>query len=189
MQLPPLSQLFIGVLIGLVNIIRYSVSKKKIKTYIDSLCMRLPLIGSTYSLIDLVHFTESLAMLLDSGMPMPVSLRYASGTTQSSVFQQSTSRLYDMIVKGVSLEEGLKSDSVFPLELASMVAIGERSGNVPLMLRKTTDLFKDELQRRIKILTTILQPVLLIMVGGIIALVLVAVYMPIISLAGVMPTS
>jgi type IV pilus assembly protein PilC len=179
----------IGVIVGLVAFIRYFASRKKIKKYWDGILMRLPLAGTIYSLIDLVCFTQSLSMLLDSGLPMPVSLRYASAATQSSFFKQSTTNLYDMILQGVSLEAGLESLDAFPQELSSMVAIGERSGNVPLMLGKACDLFKDELQRRLSLFTTILQPVLMVAVGGIIALVLVAIYMPIISLAGVMPTS
>lgn len=203
-ELPPLSQLvfsasaymrswyfpaFITVFVGLVSCARYVLSKKKIRGYIDNVSTRLPLVGKIYQLVDLVHFTESLAMLLSSGMPMPVSLRYASGTTQGRLFQTSTLRLYDEILKGVSLEEALKSETVFPVELASMVAIGERSGNLSLMLGKASDLFKDELQHRLTLFTTVLQPVLMVVVGGIIALVLVAVYMPIMSLAGAMPMS
>lgn len=154
---------------------------KDTKPAMDALKLKLPLVGDIFFKSAMARSNRTLASLVDSGVPILKSLEMTSEVTDNAVIGRAYTALRDAARKGASLGDTAKNIPVFPVMIAHMMKVGEETGQLETMLDKVAGWFEMELDEKIKRLTSILEPVLIIFVGGIVALVALAIFTPIVT--------
>lgn len=123
-------------------------------------------------------FTRSLATVLSAGVSMIQSLEIVSAVVDNKYAENKIKGVKDRILKGEGLADPIKETEVFPIMLSSMVKIGEESGSLDDILAKTADFYDDELDRAIEAITTIIEPIMLIIMGIIVGFLIISVLTP-----------
>ena len=126
----------------------------------------------------LVLFCETLGMLLVSGVPILQSLEIVSETTGNVVLGRAVRDVQDSVRQGESIAGPLKNHAVFPPMVVQMLAVGEETGAMDTMLSKIADFYEDEVAAAIKALTSILEPLMIIIVGAMVGFIVISMYMP-----------
>jgi type IV pilus assembly protein PilC len=154
---------------------------KDTKPAMDALKLKLPVVGDIFFKSAMARSNRTLASLVDSGVPILKSLEMTSEVTDNAVIGRAYTALRDAARKGASLGDTAKNIPVFPVMIAHMMKVGEETGQLETMLDKVAGWFEMELDEKIKRLTSILEPVLIIFVGGVVAMVALAIFTPIVT--------
>ena len=154
---------------------------KETKPAMDAIKLKLPLVGDIFFKSAMARSNRTLASLVDSGVPILKSLEMTSEVTDNAVIGRAYTALKEAARKGASLGDTAKNIPVFPVMIAHMMKVGEETGQLETMLDKVAGWFEMELDEKIKRLTSILEPLLIIVVGGIVALVALAIFTPIVT--------
>ena len=170
--------IIIAVVVGVSFLINRYVSTPVGRMQFDTNKLRLPGVGSLMKTIASSRFASTLSVLISSGIPIIQAIE-SSGQVTNNVFIQKN-MTYDIanIKKGSPMSVELKKLEIFPPMMISMLKIGEESGAIDSMLQKTSDFFEEELEEAIKRMTSMMEPLIIILVGGIVAVVLISVYLP-----------
>jgi type IV pilus assembly protein PilC len=148
---------------------------------VDQLFLRLPLFGDLIQKTATAQFCRTLASLSKAGVPIMMSLDILTDTATNSIFADAISNSRMDISEGVPLSTALAMKNVFPELAISMLIVGEETGNMDEMLSKVADFYEDEVSASVKILTSLIEPFMIVLVGGIVASILVAMYLPMFS--------
>ncbi len=149
------------------------------KEYFDSRKLNSKLLKKSMIKIYTARFTRTLSSLLSSGVPLAESLNIASKTTNNVVIENKVKEMYLGVRKGHAMNFLLKSMNIFPKMMISMIAIGEETGELDKMLNKTADYYETELEEAIDKIMSMMEPIMIIIMGAIIGLLVVAIMMPI----------
>lgn len=155
--------------------------RKETKARLDALRLGLPLFGDIWKKTVLVRTFRTFAALVQAGVPILSALEMTGGVSGSVLVEDAFAQLADQAKRGVSLGEAAKKIAIIPPLPTYMMAIGEQTGRLEILVDKVADWFEFELDEKIKCLTSILEPLLIVSVGGVVALVVFAVFMPIIG--------
>ncbi|UCH90923.1 MAG: type II secretion system F family protein [Nitrospirota bacterium] len=177
--------LFVGFLGSLVVGSRLLLSNTKSRQVIDGVILRLPLFGPIFRKSAIVRFARTLGFLVRRGVPLLTGLSVAATVTGNTIMEHSIKRLVTEVQDGNPLSETLRTSGVFPLMVTQMIKVGESTGSLDSMLEKIADLFEQEVDRSVATLTSLLEPCVIVVVGSGIALVVVAMYLPIFSIGSV----
>ena len=179
------SLVFVGLLGGLIVGSRFLLSTVKSRQFMDGLLLRLPLIGSMFRKSAIVRFARTLGFLVRRGVPLLLGLSVAAAVTGNSVIEQRILTVVSEVQDGKPLSETLRASGAFPLMVTQMIKVGESTGSLDAMLEKIADLFEQEVDRVIATFTSVLEPCVIVIVGGGIALVVIAMYLPIFSIGSI----
>jgi len=149
------------------------------KAFIDRAVLEAPVTGPLSRKINVARFSRSLSSLLNAGVPILKSLETMEQTTDNAVFRDIAKKCYSYISKGGTLAEQLKASREFPAMPTRMVAVGEESGKLAQMLSKVADFYEMSVDYSVKRLTSILEPILLVVVGGMVGFIFASVLLPI----------
>ena len=177
--------LFVGFLGSLFVGGRLLLSNAKSRQVIDGVILRLPLFGVIFRKSAIVRFARTLGFLVRRGVPLLTGLSVAATVTGNTIMEHSIKRLVTEVQDGNPLSETLRTSGVFPLMVTQMIKVGESTGSLDSMLEKIADLFEQEVDRSVATLTSLLEPCVIVVVGSGIALVVVAMYLPIFSIGSV----
>jgi type IV pilus assembly protein PilC len=145
----------------------------------DRARLRVPFkIGRTVQKIALARWSRTFAALYGAGVPIMQAVEVTGHTAGNAVIEEAMSAVIESVKAGGSLAAPLRDAPIFPPMVAQMIAVGEETGNLDGMLAKVADFYEDEVAAAIKALTSILEPVMIILVGGIVGFIVVAMYMP-----------
>jgi type IV pilus assembly protein PilC len=153
---------------------------------IDRARMRIPLIGEVVLKFRLAQFCRTLSTLLGGGIPLVPSLEVASGAMVSPVLRHTVAVAANRVSEGQSLHAALSLTDVFPELVTEMIEVGENTGALPQMLESVAEFYEEELNSRLAMLLTLVEPLLLLVMGGLVLTILVALYLPIFSVGAVM---
>ncbi len=165
------------IILGVYVMARNKSTKKKL----DAFRLKLPLFGDIWKKSVLARTFRTFAALVQAGVPILSALEMTGGVSGNSVVEDAFAQLSDQAKRGMSLGETAKKIMVIPPLAAHMIAVGEQTGKLEEMVDKVADWFEFELDEKIKRLTSVLEPLLIVFVGGVVALVVFAVFMPIIG--------
>ncbi|RKY40915.1 MAG: hypothetical protein DRP76_00950 [Candidatus Omnitrophota bacterium] len=182
MRTPYFWLIAIGGTIVLYFLYRHLREKPHTGLLIDRMKLRIPVLGRIIYLASLGRFTRSLSLLVGGGLPVAESMEVATQTVVNKKLEHSLDWVKRRIVEGVALNEALRETHTFPTILVEMIAVGEQSGTLAEMLEKVANHFEEELDIRVNKFLTLLEPLLIVFVGGIVVFVLLSVYLPIIKL-------
>jgi type IV pilus assembly protein PilC len=144
----------------------------------ENLQLYTPRIGGIVQLVNSARFCRTLGGLLSAGIPLWESLGVAAETSESVLVLESLEDVRDAVEKGQKLEPTLRESRCFMPEMLDIVGIGEETGMLDKMLLSMADDYEEEIETRLATLIELLKPLLLIVIGGCIVLILVAVYLP-----------
>ncbi|MHB8094874.1 MAG: type II secretion system F family protein [Candidatus Aminicenantales bacterium] len=148
----------------------------------DRMLLKLPLIGSLVSKISIARLTRTLSTLIGGGVPMLESLKITSTTTGNVLIEKQIMDARKMVAEGKTLNESFQESGSFPTMMIQMINVGEATGTLDEMLSKLANFYDDEVATTVAALLSIMEPILLIFVGGIVGSLVVSMYLPIFSL-------
>jgi len=145
----------------------------------DRVRLRIPFkIGQTVQKIALARWSRTFSALYSAGVPIMHAIEVTGQTAGNAVVEDAMESVIASVKSGGSLAAPLKDTPIFPAMVAQMIAVGEETGNLDTMLTKVADFYEDEVAAAIKALTSILEPVMIVLVGAIVGFIVVAMYMP-----------
>lgn len=154
------------------------------KKTIDGILIDLPYMGDLIQKSAVARFTRTLATLLGSGVSIMEALEISSKVTGNHVIENALLRAREAISEGKSLTVPLSKEKYIPQMVTQMIGVGEQTGNIDAMLNKVADFYEDEVDVAVGALTSIMEPLLMVVLGGIVAVMVIAMYLPIFNMAG-----
>jgi type IV pilus assembly protein PilC len=173
--------IFIGI-IALVFAFRYFRRTDSGRKIVDRMLLRMPLFGTLLEKVGLSRVTRTLSTLLSGGVPMLESLKITSSTAGNVIIENQIMQARSLVAEGTSLTDAFKEAGKFPFMLIQMLGVGEATGTLDEMLSKLADFYDEEVEATVANLLSILEPILLILVGGMVGTIVVSMYLPIFSL-------
>ncbi|MBX3018098.1 MAG: type II secretion system F family protein [Bdellovibrionaceae bacterium] len=175
----------IGVVIGIpVGLVYYYRTPDGRET-MDRLLIKAPLFGELIQKASVARMTRTLSTLLSSGVSVVEALDIAAKTSGNAVIEEALYRSKDSVIAGRPLAAPLQKEPMIPDMVTQMIAIGEKSGTMDQMLGKIADFYEDDVENAVKALTSLIEPLLMVILGGVIAFLVVGMYLPIFDLASV----
>jgi type IV pilus assembly protein PilC len=145
----------------------------------DQFRLRIPVnIGKTVQKIALARWSRTFSSLYSAGVPIMQAIEVCGKTAGNTVVERAMDDVVANVKAGGSISAPLKDSAIFPGMVTQMIAVGEETGNLDTMLTKVADFYEDEVAAAIKAMTSILEPVMIVLVGGIVGFIVVAMYMP-----------
>ncbi len=145
----------------------------------DQIRLRFPFkIGNTVQKIALARWSRTFAALYSAGVPIMQAIEVTGQTAGNTVVERAMDDVIASVKSGGSIAAPLREASIFPPMVAQMIAVGEETGNLDTMLSKVADFYEHEVAAAVKALTSILEPLMIVFVGGIVGFIVIAMYMP-----------
>lgn len=159
---------------------------EQIGFFLDALKLKLPIFGSLYKKIYMARFSKTMATLIAAGLPMLDIFETVSDVINNRVLQQSLKRASKQVEAGMTLSSVLKKDPNFPPMIPHLISVGEKSGNLDFVLQGVASFFDKEVENATKSLSSLIEPILMVIMGIGVGLALSAVIMPIYNLVNVL---
>jgi type IV pilus assembly protein PilC len=145
----------------------------------DRFRLRIPMkIGDIVQKIALARWSRTLSALVSAGVPLLHALDITGKTAGNDVVEQAMKGVIENVKSGGTIAEPLKDSPAFPTMVTHMVAVGEETGSLDTMLSKIADFYEDQVDAAVKSLTSILEPIMIIVVGGIVGFIVISMYLP-----------
>jgi type IV pilus assembly protein PilC len=149
----------------------------------DKLKLRLPAhIGDVVQKVALARWSRTFSGTVASGVPILQAIQISGDTAGNAVIQDAMTDVYDSVKRGGTISKPLAEHSVFPPMVSHMVSVGEDSGQLETMLEKVADFYDAEVDAKVKALTSLIEPVMIMLVGGVVGFIVISMYLPIFSL-------
>jgi len=173
--------IFLGI-IGLILGFRYFRRTRQGRWMTDRWILKIPLFGELLRKVAISRITRTLSTLVSGGVPMLEALKITSSTANNVLLETAVMNARQAVSEGRSLTDALKDTGHFPFMLTQMVSVGEATGTLDEMLTKLADFYDDEVDASVGALLSIMEPVLMIFVGGMVGALVISMYLPIFSL-------
>jgi type IV pilus assembly protein PilC len=192
-ELPPLTQFLMdcsnilrsekSILIVVVIVVFVVAYKQYYKTAvgrqtIDRISLKVPLFGDLIQKTAIARFSRTFGSLTRSGVPILTSLEIVRDTSGNQVIANAIEAARNEIQQGGMISIALQKENVFPPMAIQMISIGEETGELDAMLMKVADFYEDEVEQAVKALTSVLEPLMIVVVGGMVGTILLAMYLP-----------
>ncbi|RZJ82922.1 MAG: type II secretion system F family protein, partial [Massilia sp.] len=151
----------------------------------DAILLKVPIFGEVVRKATIARWTRTLATMFAAGVPLVESLDSVGGASGNAVYQDATRKIQTEVSTGTSLTIAMQNADVFPNMVTQMVAIGEESGALDQMLGKVADFYEDEVDEAVKSLSSLMEPLIMVILGVLIGGLVVAMYLPIFKLGSV----
>jgi len=168
----------LGVILLTIWLLSRFYATRKGRRTIDRLMLKLPLFGELILLSATAQFCRIFSSLTRAGVPILMSMEISSETAGNSIISDAILASRGMVQEGMLLSDALIRQKVLPDMALSMLAIGEETGEMDKMLTKVADFYEDEVGAMVKALTSMLEPAMIVVVGGIVGSILLAMYLP-----------
>jgi type IV pilus assembly protein PilC len=157
----------------------------KMQQTMDRLLLKAPIFGPVVRKATIARWTRTLATMFSAGVPLVEALDSVGGASGNAVYLEATRKIQTEVSSGTSLTVAMQNASVFPTMVTQMVAIGEESGALDAMLGKVADFFEEEVDEAVAGLSSLMEPIIMVILGVIIGGLVVAMYLPIFKLGSV----
>jgi type IV pilus assembly protein PilC len=158
---------------------------KAVQIAVDKYALKVPVFGDLIKKSSIARWTRTLSTMFAAGVPLVDALDSVGGAAGNYVYSQATLQIQAEVSTGSSLTAAMESSGVFPPMVTQMVAIGEESGQLDSMLGKTADFFEAEVDEAVEALSSLMEPIIMVFLGGLIGGLVVAMYLPIFKLGSV----
>ncbi len=149
----------------------------------DRFILRIPMkIGDVVQKVALARWSRTFSGAVSSGVPILQAIEISGHTAGNAVIQQAMADVYASVKRGGSIAKPLQENPVFPPMVSHMVAVGEESGQLELMLQKIADFYDAEVDAKVKALTSLIEPIMIMIVGLMVGFIVISMYLPIFSL-------
>jgi type IV pilus assembly protein PilC len=152
---------------------------KKMQATMDRLVLRLPVFGDVIRKATIARWTRTLSTMFAAGVPLVEALESVGGAAGNHVYYEATRRIQNEVSTGTSLTAAMQNSEVFPNMVIQMVSIGEESGSLDGMLGKVADFFEREVDDAVEALSSLMEPMIMVVLGTLIGGMVIAMYLPI----------
>ncbi|MAG29825.1 MAG: pilus assembly protein PilC [Deltaproteobacteria bacterium] len=149
----------------------------------DAIMLSLPIFGNIIKKVAVARFTRTLGTMISSGVPILDGLDIVAKTAGNRIIEEELQKTRQAISEGRTIAEPLQGSKIFPGMMVQMVAVGEETGSMEAMLNKIADFYDDEVDSAVAGLTAMLEPLMMVFMGGSIGTILIAMYLPIFTIA------
>lgn len=157
-------------------------STRQGKAQLDRFLLGIPLLGEFLKKVEVGRLAKSLATLLDNGVPILHSIEVISATATNEVLRQEFERIGRAIKDGLSFSQALKDSPHFPVFVKNMISVGEEGGSLEVSLNRIADSYEHYADRLVKIMTSLIEPLMILGMGAVVAFIVVAMLLPIFQL-------
>jgi type IV pilus assembly protein PilC len=157
----------------------------KVQRFMDVTLLKLPVFGDVIRKATIARWTRTLSTMFAAGVPLVESLDSVGGAAGNAVYLDATRRIQSEVSTGVSLTVAMQNADVFPNMVTQMVSIGEESGSLDAMLGKVADFYEDEVDEAVASLSSLMEPMIMVILGVLIGGLVIAMYLPIFKLGAV----
>ncbi len=154
------------------------------RTVIDTLILKVPVLGSVLRKIAVARFSRTLGTLITSGVPMLEAMDITARTSGNAVIEKAVLEVRKAIEGGRTIVDPLEETAVFPNMVVQMIGVGEQTGALDAMLQKIADFYEDEVDAAVGDLLTAIEPIMIVFLGVVVGGIVIAMYMPLFSLIG-----
>lgn len=169
-------------IVGLYLFNRARKSSPALQYKVDKLMLKMPLFGSLFKKAVIARWSRTLSTMFAAGVPLTESLDSVAGSSGNLLYERATKVIKQDLIKGTSLTNAMRTSQLFPNMVTQMVSSGEESGSLDTMLDKVSEFYEEEVDNQVANLATILEPLIIVILGIVICLILVAMYLPIFKL-------
>ncbi len=155
------------------------------KLLVDKMLLKTPVFGTLIRKVAVAKFTRTLGTLINSGVPIIEALNVAAGTAGNKVVENAIRAVKASISEGRTIAQPLLESGVFPNMVVQMISVGETTGALDSMLNKIADFYDEEVNTAVDGLTSMIEPFMIVFLGGTIGSIIIAMYLPIFKMAGV----
>jgi type IV pilus assembly protein PilC len=157
----------------------------KVQAFMDRLMLKLPVFGSLVEKSVIARWTRTLSTMFAAGVPLVEALDSVGGASGNSLYAAATTRIQQEVSTGTSLTVAMTNANLFPTMVLQMCAIGEESGSIDHMLGKAADFFEAEVDVMVEGLSSLMEPIIIVFLGGLIGGIVVSMYLPIFKMGQV----
>ncbi len=183
------SLVIIGVSVVVVFLFKKYYKTEKGRRLVDRLLLKFPVFGPLLRKVAVAKLTRTLGTLLNSGVPIIESLNVAAGTAGNKMVEEAIYNVRSSISEGRTIAQPLAESGIFPAMVVQMVSVGETTGALDQMLNKIADFYDEEVETAVDALTSMIEPFMIVFLGGTVGSIIVAMYLPIFAIAGVVSGS
>ena len=148
----------------------------------DIVSLKFPVVGDLVTKVGVARFSRTLGTLISSGVPILQALKITRETIGNSVIQDAVDKVHDSIKEGDTIAAPLDETKVFPPMVVNMIDVGEETGQLDAMLNKVADIYDQEVEVAVEAMLTLMEPIIIVVLGGIIGFIVVSLYLPIFTL-------
>ncbi|HEX7676147.1 MAG TPA: type II secretion system F family protein [Bdellovibrio sp.] len=176
--------LYLGIAVGGPIALSQYIKTPEGRDTFDRVIFKAPVFGEVVQKSAIARLTRTLGTLLSSGVGLIEAIDISAKTSGNVVVEQALLRCKESVTAGRTFAAPLAKEKAFPEMVVQMISIGEQSGTLDVMLGKIADFYEDEVETAVKAMTSLLEPLLMVVLGGIIAILVIAMYLPIFNMAG-----
>jgi len=176
--------IYIGGLVGFIYAIKLIKKHPRTKKGWDAFVLKTPVFGPLLRKVAVAKFTRTLGTMVSSGVPILDALEITAKTAGNRVIEDGVMYTRDKIAEGKNIADPLMETKIFPAMVVQMIAVGESTGAMDAMLNKIADFYDDEVDAAVSAFTSLLEPLMMVLLGGIVGFFLIAMYLPIFDMAG-----
>ena len=151
---------------------------------LDQFKLHAPVFGQLISKNSISRFTRTLGTLMSAGVPVLQALNIVKETVGNEVISKAVATIHDAVKEGENMAPPIASSKVFPPMVVSMVEVGEETGALPDMLMKIADSYDDDVDNAVAAMTSIIEPLLIIFLAVVVGTIVIALFMPLVSIIG-----
>lgn len=199
-ELPPLTQfmmnisnafvefgwlIILALIGGVVALIQFHKKSHAFQKKVDTWLLKMPIFGDIVRKATIARWARTTATLFTAGVPLVEVLDSVAGAAGNIIYEEATREIRSKVNQGISLTSGMQATNLFPNMVVQMASIGEESGALDDMLNKTAEFYEDEVDAAVGMLSSLMEPIIMVVLGGIIGVILVAMYLPLFNLGNV----
>ena len=158
---------------------------ERMQKFMDRALLKMPVFGALINKSCIARWTRTLSTMFAAGVPLVEALDSVGGASGNSVYADATTKIQQEVSTGTSLTNAMTNANVFPSMVVQMVAIGEESGSIDHMLGKSADFYEAEVDEMVAGLSSLMEPIIIVFLGGLIGGIVVSMYLPIFKLGQV----
>lgn len=177
--------LIIGALIVMIFLFKKYYKTEKGRLVVDRLILKSPTFGPLLKKVAVSKLTRTLGTLISSGVPILETLNVAAGTAGNKIVEEAIYNVRSSISEGRTIAQPLGESGIFPTMVVQMISVGETTGALDQMLNKIADFYDEEVDTAVDALTSMIEPFMIVFLGGTVGSIIIAMYLPIFSMAGV----
>jgi len=167
-------------------VVIYFKNRSKIfQNFLDRVVLKVPVIGNILHKASVARYARTLATTFAAGVPLVEALESVAGATGNIVYSSAILRIRDEVTTGAQIQASMRNTGIFPNMVIQMIAIGEESGSLDDMLGKVADIFEEEVDAAVDGLSSLLEPIIMAVLGVLVGGLVIAMYLPIFKMGSV----
>ena len=175
----------IGLIGSVVGFYQWLQRSPKLQKRVDALLLKMPIFGGIVRKATIARWARTTSTLFAAGVPLVETLDSVAGASGNIIYEEATQEIRSKVNQGISLTSGMVATDLFPNMMVQMASIGEESGALDDMLNKAAEFYEDEVDNAVPQLSSLMEPIIMVVLGGIVGVILVAMYLPLFNLGNV----